>query len=1063
MSSPNLQSSGAACHTTTLTSSRSDLENFIRDSGLNDWSNKTPPQGISGIPNLTLTALILAHINHSPCHKKRGILCLLNSEEKAEQLKNLTCFWLDQLNFNLPCLLFPKQRNQVISTLFLGSGSAVTFASLKEALASDLATLKQLSAQSIIIDCQSRLNLTELKNQLAKQGYQRNKLTGQMGEFSIRGEILDIFPYGYSNPARLVLAGNKVESINQFDFQTKNNLGQLAQVVITPQQIPAGPAALHDYLADNTLLVPQDPEELASRLTKKEYLAFKRLTEKFRSFSFYFFPTENKNVIPADIRSVPMFLGKEEKFISWLREQKDNKVKTIILTRQPKTISRHLARIKNYPSFIKIIKCPAMASGFFWPDKKLAVISDQEIFAHYQVTKPRVAQEADQEFLSSIKEGDFVVHFDHGIGRFVGMKENILEGVKKEYFYLEYAEQDKLFVPVETAEKLSKYIGLGHPISHRLHGAAWHSIRQRVGKDTLEFAKRLLARQAQRETIKGETFASPSQEEQQLAQSFIYQETPDQERTIGEVRRDLQKEKPMDRLIVGDVGFGKTEIAVRAAFAAVGNEKQVALLAPTTVLAQQHYDTFRERLKDFPCAIALLSRFQTKSEQKKIIAKIKKGTADIVIGTHRLLQKDINFANLGLVIIDEEQRFGVDQKEIFKKLNPRVHLLTLTATPIPRTLHLSLAGLRNISVIRTPPPGRLPITTVIQPYTEELTKKAIMEEVARRGQVYFLHNDIETIRLTTQALRKLAPKARIDYAHGRLIEKKLIDIFKNFDTKRIDVLVSTTIIENGLDLPNVNTLIVEDATQFGLAQLYQLRGRIGRGPRQAYAYFFYQSQKLSLDAKKRLRALLEAKELGTGYELARRDMEIRGIGNIVGPQQHGNACAIGLHLYTSLLQQAIAEIKTGQTPPPIREVPINLPLEVAIPNSFEPDQSKRIKLYQRLSGIRKISDLRNEAKRLTQQKDLPEPMKNLFELLEIRILAQKNNIASIDTFNQNEDGVLKKVVIFKYIKPLSSELLDQLYKISDSWIIGNWQAKISLEQLGHDWLTKIKKVVNIFQ
>ena len=1040
---------------------KDELASFIGASRIKSLLSKNLFSGLSGISDQTLESLLIALIASPPQNQKRGVLCLLVDEKSAKQAAGLTRFWSKQLDLRLPVFLFPEDKNQIISSFLLGQ-EQIVFSSFANSLAPLLINKQGLERQSLVFDQDSLFSLTEIKQQLLSLGYQRNKQAGQPGEFSVRGEIIDIFLTGAAEPARLVLSGSSIESIKQFSFKTKADLHQLDSLTVPPQEIPAGPAMLLNYLPPNSLVILQNLEEIKSQLPKKEFLELKRVQEKFKTFDFHFFPSSQNGILELELKSIPRFFGQDKKLLAFLNEQKSKKHKTLIITSRPKIINSCLANIKNHGAYFKVLESTPGATGFIWPDQKLAVISDQEIFKR-PFRQQNLKKDGQADFLSSIKEGDLVVHLDHGIGRFVGTCENILEGIKKEYFCLGYAEGDKLFVPIETAEKLSKYVGSANPKLHRLHGSSWHSIKQKAARDTLQFARKLLLRQAEREVVKGKALKGSVPEEKQLADSFDFEETADQETVIQEVVSDLEKTRPMDRLIVGDVGFGKTEIAVRAAFKAVLAAAQVVVLAPTTVLAQQHYDTFCARLKGFACDISILSRFQSKPEQKKTVERIKKGTCDIVIGTHRLLQKDIKFANLGLVIIDEEQRFGVAQKEILKRFQPAVHVLTLTATPIPRTLHLSLAGLRNISVICTPPQGRLPIATAIHQFSPEIIKKAIEEEIARQGQVYYLHNDIGTIAPTTDWLKKLVPKARIVFGHGQMPEHELMEIFQKFDNNQIDVLVSTTIIENGLDLPNVNTLIVEEATEFGLAQLYQLRGRIGRGCRQAYAYFFYKSHKLSGDAKKRLRALLEANELGTGYELARRDMEIRGIGNIIGLEQHGNACAIGLHLYTSLLAQAITEIKTGERPEPIRDIAIDLPLEVRIPLSFESNPIKRIKLYQQLSRIRELAELKKAAKLMAHKKELPRVVENLFDLLEIRILAQKSNIASIDTVVKREDGILKRIAIFKYLKPLGKETLDQLDKISERWSLGNFQAKIALDQLGKDWIKKIKQIVNIFK
>lgn len=501
--------------------------------------------------------------------------------------------------------------------------------------------------------------------------------------------------------------------------------------------------------------------------------------------------------------------------------------------------------------------------------------------------------------------GDFVVHLDHGIGIFQG----IVTKNNQPYFYIAYAKKDKLFVPLNLEEKISPYIGFTTPTVHRLSGSLWTKIKKRAKEETIKFARELLALYAQRQRERGFSFPPEQWLERELAGNFPFQETPDQKQAIKEVLQDMEKSRPMDRLVCGDVGFGKTEVALRAAFRAVLGKKQVALLAPTTILARQHLDTFKSRLEKFSVKISLLSRLVAKSEQKKIIAQIQNGQVDILIGTHRLIQKDVSFKDPGLLIIDEEQRFGVKQKERLKALRHNVDVLSLSATPIPRTLHLALSGLREISQITTPPQGRLPVKNFLLPFNQKTIKRAVEFELARHGQIYFLHNRVATIDLVVKKLKKFFPQARLARIHGRLKETELIRTIDDFKNKKIDILVATTIIENGLDFPEVNTLIVSDASRLGLAQAYQLRGRIGRANQQAFAYFLYPKKRLGEKAQLRLEALRRAETLGSGYQVALKDLELRGAGNILGREQSGTLNAVGLNLYYQMLSETLEEMK----------------------------------------------------------------------------------------------------------------------------------------------------------
>ena len=510
--------------------------------------------------------------------------------------------------------------------------------------------------------------------------------------------------------------------------------------------------------------------------------------------------------------------------------------------------------------------------------------------------------------LTSLKPGDYVVHLDHGIGRFIEKRQ--LSVVSGQLYVLEYAAGDKLTVPEEVSHKLSPYIGFSTPQIYRLGGNFWHKTKRKIKQDIIKTAKELLKIYAEREVAERPAYLVDDDMISEIEQSFEFTETPDQKRAMEEIMRDMEKNTPMDRLVCGDVGFGKTEVALRAAARAAVSGRQTALIAPTTVLAWQHFQTFRSRFSKFPINISLLSRVQKPAEQKNIIKKLKSGEIDIVIATHRLLQKDIAFRNLGLLIIDEEQRFGVRQKEKLKSIGAALDVISLSATPIPRTLYFSLSGLKNISNIQTPPPNRLPIKTFVEARSKKIIKKAIQEELARDGQVYYLHNRIATIDATLNKVRALSgPDAKVAIAHARLPDAQLIEIIEDFRNKKIDILVATTIIENGLDLSNVNTLIVEDATRVGLAQAHQLRGRVGRGDRQAFAYFLHSPKKLTDVGKRRLETLKKYQNLGAGYEIAMRDLEIRGAGNILGREQHGSINKVGLNLYCQMLNEAVEELK----------------------------------------------------------------------------------------------------------------------------------------------------------
>jgi transcription-repair coupling factor (superfamily II helicase) len=525
-----------------------------------------------------------------------------------------------------------------------------------------------------------------------------------------------------------------------------------------------------------------------------------------------------------------------------------------------------------------------------------------------EILKKRLKSQKIFSDLKGLKPGDYLVHLDHGIGIFQGVELIRDHKFTRKYYEIEYAQGDKLYVPFGLERKLSRYIGFSEPKISRLGTLTWIKTKRKVKEEAEKFAKELLKIYAKREIVTRPPYLK-SEMVKYLKETFPFEETPDQEKAIQDIEKDLEKERPMDRLICGDVGFGKTEVALRAMVRVVESGYQAAMICPTTILANQHYQNFKKRLKNLPIEVGILTRIQTKKEQKEIIEKLKEGKIDILVGTHRILSKDVEFKRVGLLVIDDEHKFGVRQKEKLKKLRVQLDVLSLSATPIPRTLYLSLSGLREISLIQTPPSGRLPIKTFIFPFSEKIVKEAIEKEMKRGGQVYYLHNRIENINSVKNFLEGLLPNVKFGIAHGRLNEKELVKVMENFQNKKIDVLVATTIIEAGLDLPNVNTLIVADSTKLGLSQAYQIRGRIGRSNVQAFAYFLY-PQRLTPLAKERLKALKEAEELGSGYKIALKDLELRGAGNILGKEQSGNINKVGLNLYCQMLAEAIEKLKT---------------------------------------------------------------------------------------------------------------------------------------------------------
>lgn len=879
-----------------------------------------------------------------------------------------------------------------------------------------------------------KISLTHLFRRFCEIGYRVERVVEIPGTMSKRGGILDLFPFNYDFPLRLEFWGDEIESIRAFDPKSQRSLFSLPEVIIIPASEEHNSGSILEYLPDEGVLVLDEIEEIKTELRELDLKA-KEIRKERELPPSYPVPYFSEEEMVSQWQRKPLRLelkrwGEGEEFSFpfspapsykgqwkiWIREIKgkmEEGYRIIIVSHQAERLSEILLEggILASPSSLELpspgevkLVQGSIAEGWVLNQPKTLLLSDAELFGFVKERRqvkrpvPRFAP------LSELSIGDYVVHLENGIGRFCGIKLLGDKGEEKEYLVLEYAEGDKLYVPAYQMDKISRYIGLGEPPTlHRLGSQEWQRAKEKVKRATGDMARELLELYALRELLPGFAFSPDTDWQRELEASFPYEETPDQLQAILEVKRDMEKPRPMDRLVCGDVGYGKTEVAIRASFKAVMDGKQVAVLVPTTILAQQHYETFSKRLAPFPIRIEMLSRFLSEKEQREVIQGLKEGKIDICIGTHRLLQKDVEFKDLGLVIIDEEQRFGVAHKEKLKQMKKEVDVLTLSATPIPRTLYMSLTGIRDISLIETPPEERLPIKTIVSEYKESLLREAILREIGRGGQVFFVHNRVDSIEYQAQKLKSLVPEARITIAHGQMDEEELERIMTEFVQGKWDVLVCTTIIETGLDMPKVNTLIVNDADKLGLTQLYQLRGRVGRGSERAFAYFLYQpGKRLTPEAQKRLETIYRATELGAGFHIAMKDLEIRGAGNLLGPEQSGHIAAVGFELYCELLSQAVEEIKAKKEgkeyhpPPPIPSV--SLPLPAYFPEEYIPDVSVRLSLYQRLSQIRDLEQLGDLSQELRDRfGQLPIPVENLLYILEVRILGSLAGVEAIYT------------------------------------------------------------------
>src|SRR5690554_450178 len=752
---------------------------------------------------------------------------------------------------------------------------------------------------------------------------------------------------------------------------------------------------------------------------------------------------ETLSSTPLSLRMPEHFGGKIERMLRRVQQLRRDHYRILILVSTKERGQRilELLREEEIPAVYVdqlgkelqvgncVITTGSLETGFEFPAFKLSVITELELYGRprKKARAPKVEQGL-RIAPHELREGDYVVHINHGIGQYMGVEQLEVDGRRKDYLYIRYAGQDRLYVPVDQIHLLQRYVGLdeGAPRLSKLGGNEWNRVKKRTKESVQEMAEGLLKLYAEREAAPGFAFPPDTPWQRELENSFPYQETPDQIQAIEAVKRDMEKSRPMDRLLCGDVGYGKTEVAIRAAFKAVMGGKQVAVLVPTTILAQQHQRTFEERFEGFPVNVAVVSRFQTPKEIAKVLKGAKTGTVDVLIGTHRLLSRDVVFKDLGLVIVDEEQRFGVAQKERLKEIARNVDVLTLSATPIPRTLHMAMVGVRDMSVIETPPEDRYPIRTYVVEYDDQLIRQAILRELVRQGQVYFVHNRVQSIDYVYSELSELVPEARIAIAHGQMDESVLERVMLDFYNGEFDILLCTTIIETGMDIGNVNSLIVDNADHLGLAQLYQLRGRVGRTNRVAYAYFTHRKDKiLTEEAEKRLGAIKEFTELGSGIRIAMRDLEIRGAGNLLGPEQHGFIASVGFELYCKLLEEAIKDLKGEieiKPPEPVLELQVN----AYIDDEYVSDPGQKVELYKKIIAVESLDecdDLEEEIQ--DRYGGLPDSVLNLIQVARIKVLARFAGISHI-TSRKNKFQI--KFLEGLGIQPDKYALLYQRYK-----------------------------------
>jgi transcription-repair coupling factor (superfamily II helicase) len=847
----------------------------------------------------------------------------------------------------------------------------------------------------------------ELLERLALAGYERVEQAQERGQFAVRGGIVDVYPSTGREPIRIELFGDEIDSLRAYSAFTQRTLHPVVEALIYPaaerrsdlvdpwpeDEPPPPPDDLVAPLPAPDLVWQADDsrraaeEELAAELDLGDAVELSQLPAGQR----YTFEAQRPAVAARGIaeaeRDLLAFVrGGNRVVVTFAHRGEALRTKALLRRIEPEILEPGEELPAEEALFFAVV--PARR-GFVLRELGLVLLPDTQIFRKRPPAslQTRMRGRALQSF-ADLRTGDHVVHEDHGVGKLLGFETKTVAGVTRDYLFLAFRGDDRLYVPHEQIGKVSRYVGAdGHaPALSKLGGKAWDNIKSRARAGAHELAGELISLYAERQRAEGTAFETANELVGQLEASFPYEETPDQLTAIEAVKEDLEAPRPMDRLVCGDVGFGKTEIGVRAAFVAAASGRQTLLLAPTTILAQQHWNTFRERYRDFPVRVEMVSRFRRPADVKKVLAEYRDGKVDVLIGTHRVLSRDVVPNELGLVIVDEEQRFGVAQKELLRQLRLEVDVLSLSATPIPRTLHMSLAGLRDISVIETPPEGRQPIRTHVGEYDEELVQLALRREHERGGQSFFLHNRVETIDEAAEHLRQLCPELRYIVAHGQMPERELEQHMLSFLAGDADVLVSTTIIESGLDIPQANTLVVERADALGLAQLYQIRGRVGRSDVTAHAYLFYpDGQELTAEARARLATLADHTELGAGFAIAMRDLEIRGAGDLLGAEQSGHVSAIGFELYVELLAEAVAEL-TGTRRPVGRPVRVEAQVDAYVPADYIPGEAQKIDLHRRLALVASEDELR-ELRAASEDRfgPMPEPVEHLFEIQEAKL------------------------------------------------------------------------------
>ena len=897
---------------------------------------------------------------------------------------------------------------------------------------------------SVNVSLGEETSLEKLLQRLVQLGYEHADEVERIGQFSSRGGIVDVYPINGENPLRVEFFDDEIDSLREYAMDTKRSIRNINSASIMPlaQTDSAGQAEVFlSFLEGQGTVIFDEPMRLREQIRtmvrenpdiKGKVFTWENLQETARESRVLYSAMLLQQVHGAEATSTISFTAPnvatfhrqmdllQNEIGRWLGQKQ--KILILLADKTKADSLREMLARKRYPALVMEegaelrtdcvnIQVGMLINGFEMANASLVVVTEKDIFGHAK--RRAVRRQSNGEKLShfrDIKPGDYVVHAAHGIGKYVGVVTLEVAGIHKDYLHIKYGGDDKLYVPTEQVNLLQKYIGAEGevPRLHRMGGTEWAKAKARAKKSVEDIAKQLIEIYAKRRQATGFAFSPDDSSQHDFEDAFPYQETDDQLKAIAEIKADMERPKPMDRLLCGDVGFGKTEVAIRAAYKAAMDGKQVAVLVPTTVLAQQHFQTFNARFMDFGPEVDVICRFRTAKEQKHTLERVREGQVDILIGTHAILnQNKVQFKNLGLLIVDEEQRFGVKQKDKIRKLAAGIDVLTLSATPIPRTLHMSLVGARDMSIIETPPADRFPVQTYVVENNDAIIAGAIKRELKRGGQVYFVYNRVDTIDRMREKLEAMVPDARIQTAHGQMPEELLERVMMDFYEGEYDILLATSIVENGLDVANANTIIVYNADHFGLSQLYQMRGRVGRSHHMAFAYFVYQADKILTEtAEKRLQAMKEFAELGAGFKIAMRDLEIRGAGNLLGSQQHGHIASVGFEMYCKLLEEAVDKLQNGEKevvevqPDPI----IDLHVEAYIDGGYVSDAMHKIEIYQRIAGIRTNEEIRNLLDELIDRFGEPTPaVMKLLEVARIKNYARNLKLRTISELSKALD------------------------------------------------------------